>query len=138
MSTDKSVEAAVAQLDELKIVDNDAKEKTEKTRNPRITDEEKRRIWEEKQAQKKVLERGVKGTVSDRFLFFGEKKCLQVKWYSVRRNYGFIAREGDETTDVFVHQSVISKSPINKFFLRTLADGEEVRNVFIVSIVLEI
>lgn len=52
---------------------------------------------------------------------------VQVKWYSVRGKYGFIARD-DGKTDVFVHQSAISKSGIVRYFLRTLADEEEVRN----------
>lgn len=50
---------------------------------------------------------------------------VQVKWYSVRGKYGFIARE-DGKSDVFVHQSAISKSGIVRYFLRTLADEEEV------------
>ena len=102
---------AIKNLDKLTIVDDETKDKAEKTpRPPRISEEERRRIWEEKQAKKKVLETEVTG---------------KVKWYSVRGKYGFIART-DEKNDVFVHQTAILKSPMNRFFLRTLADGEDV------------
>ncbi|GMT00532.1 hypothetical protein PENTCL1PPCAC_22706 [Pristionchus entomophagus] len=104
-------EEALQKLDELEIVDQESKDKTEKSpRRVRLTDEERRKIWEEKQAQKPVLEQGIKG---------------KVKWYSVRGKYGFIARE-DGKNDVFVHQSAIAKSGIVRYFLRTLADEEEV------------
>ena len=99
-------EEAIEKLNELKIVDKE----TTKSPRVRISDEERRRIWEEKQAKKPVLETGVTGTV---------------KWYSVRGKYGFISR-GEDQKDVFVHQTAILKSPINRFFLRTLADEEEV------------
>ncbi|VDM57795.1 unnamed protein product [Angiostrongylus costaricensis] len=58
----------------------------------------------------KVLEVGLKG---------------RVKWYSVLGHYGFIAR-ADGKPDIFVHQSAISKSQTEKFYLRTLADDEPV------------
>lgn len=104
-------EEALQKLDELEIVDQESKDKAEKSpRRVRLTDEERRKVWEEKQAQKPVLEEGIKG---------------KVKWYSVRGKYGFIARE-DGKSDVFVHQSAISKSGIVRYFLRTLADEEEV------------
>ncbi|KAK6042210.1 cold-shock DNA-binding domain protein, partial [Cooperia oncophora] len=48
-----------------------------------------------------------------------------VKWYSVLGHYGFISR-ADGKPDIFVHQSAISKSQTEKFYLRTLADEEEV------------
>uniref|UniRef100_A0A1I7U5U7 CSD_1 domain-containing protein n=1 Tax=Caenorhabditis tropicalis TaxID=1561998 RepID=A0A1I7U5U7_9PELO len=47
------------------------------------------------------------------------------KWYSVLRRYGFISRNDGEK-DVFVHQTAISKSNTEKFYLRTLGDEEEV------------
>ncbi|VDO59069.1 unnamed protein product [Haemonchus placei] len=58
----------------------------------------------------KVVETGLKG---------------HVKWYSVLGHYGFISR-ADGKPDIFVHQSAISKSQTEKFYLRTLADEEEV------------
>uniref|UniRef100_A0A0K0DGB1 CSD_1 domain-containing protein n=1 Tax=Angiostrongylus cantonensis TaxID=6313 RepID=A0A0K0DGB1_ANGCA len=76
----------------------------------RMSDEERRRVWEEEQKAKKVLEVGLKG---------------RVKWYSVLGHYGFIAR-ADGKPDIFVHQSAISKSQTEKFYLRTLADDEPV------------
>ncbi|GMT28395.1 hypothetical protein PFISCL1PPCAC_19692 [Pristionchus fissidentatus] len=104
-------EEALQKLDELEIVDQESKDSEEKSpRRVRLTDEERRKIWEEKQATKPVLEEGIKG---------------KVKWYSVRGKYGFIARD-DGKSDVFVHQSAISKSSIVRYFLRTLADEEEV------------
>ncbi|VDM72845.1 unnamed protein product, partial [Strongylus vulgaris] len=42
-----------------------------------MTDEERRRVWEEEQKTKKVVETGLKG---------------RVKWYSVLGHYGFISR----------------------------------------------
>ncbi|VDP56915.1 unnamed protein product [Heligmosomoides polygyrus] len=48
-----------------------------------------------------------------------------VKWYSVLGHYGFISR-ADGKPDIFVHQSAIAKSQTEKFYLRTLADEEEV------------
>lgn len=114
MSTDAPIEIAEEALNKLEgltIVDDDSKDKAEgRQRRPRLTEEERRAIWEEKQALKPVLETGLKG---------------KVKWYSVTGKYGFISREGEEK-DVFVHQTAISKSAINRFFLRTLADEEEV------------
>lgn len=59
---------------------------------------------------KKVVETGLKG---------------HVKWYSVLGHYGFISR-ADGKPDIFVHQSAIAKSQTEKFYLRTLADEEEV------------
>ncbi|RCN51572.1 cold-shock DNA-binding domain protein, partial [Ancylostoma caninum] len=76
----------------------------------RMTDEERRRVWEEEQKTKKVVETGLKG---------------HVKWYSVLGHYGFISR-ADGKPDIFVHQSAIAKSQTEKFYLRTLADEEEV------------
>ncbi|VDK79861.1 unnamed protein product [Cylicostephanus goldi] len=75
-----------------------------------MTDEERRRVWEEEQKTKKVVETGLKG---------------HVKWYSVLGHYGFISRS-DGKPDIFVHQSAIAKSQTEKFYLRTLADEEEV------------
>lgn len=50
----------------------------------------------------------------------------RVLWFSMRRNYGFIRRDDDNTV-VFVHQSAIIKSRILKASLRTLEDGENVQ-----------
>ncbi|KIH57040.1 cold-shock DNA-binding domain protein [Ancylostoma duodenale] len=60
--------------------------------------------------ERKVVETGLKG---------------HVKWYSVLGHYGFISR-ADGKPDIFVHQSAIAKSQTEKFYLRTLADEEEV------------
>lgn len=119
-------EEALQKLDELEIVDQESKDKAEKSpRRVRLTDEERRKVWEEKQAQKPVLEEGIKGKVCPMFKALLSIILVQVKWYSVRGKYGFIARE-DGKSDVFVHQSAISKSGIVRYFLRTLADEEEV------------
>lgn len=88
----------------------DGKNDRRERRFARMTDEERRRIWEEEQMSKKVIEVGLKG---------------RVKWYSVLGHYGFISR-ADGKPDIFVHQSAISKSHTEKFYLRTLADDEEV------------
>lgn len=57
-------EEALQKLDELEIVDQESKDKAEKSpRRVRLTDEERRKVWEEKQAQKPVLEEGIKGKV---------------------------------------------------------------------------
>jgi len=50
----------------------------------------------------------------------------KVKWYSFRKNYGFIQRD-DDSQDVFVHQLSISKSRIRKPNLRTLGHNEKVQ-----------
>ncbi|TKR82773.1 hypothetical protein L596_016452 [Steinernema carpocapsae] len=57
-----------------------------------------------------ILERGVTG---------------KVKWYSMRRRYGFIQRD-DGAKDIFVHQTAISKSRMMKVYLRTLRNGESI------------
>jgi len=95
--------------------EHEDKEKQEKKRGGKgggkVMDyEEKRRIWEEEQKAKPVVEQGVKGTV---------------KWYSVRYRYGFISL-GDDKKDIFVHQTAIENSRTQKFYLRTLDDGEQV------------
>lgn len=102
-------------LAELSVSEKDATEQKEdaappKERRPHLSEEERRKIWEEKQAKKEVLEKGIAG---------------KVKWYSVRAKYGFIERE-DGKEDVFVHQSVISASPMQKQYLRTLDNDEPV------------
>ncbi|CCD71344.1 CSD domain-containing protein [Caenorhabditis elegans] len=84
-----------------------SKDDTSKHRLPAA---ERIRIWEEEQKAKIVLTAGLQG---------------KVKWYSVLRRYGFISRSDGEK-DVFVHQTAISKSDTEKFYLRTLADEEEV------------
>ncbi|KAK5964274.1 Ypsilon schachtel [Trichostrongylus colubriformis] len=115
-------EALEKKVEAMKIVDGnnmevkkgttttDGKSERRERRFARMTDEERRRIWEEEQMTKKVVETGLKG---------------HVKWYSVLGHYGFISR-ADGKPDIFVHQSAISKSQTEKFYLRTLADEEEV------------
>ncbi|WKX99026.1 hypothetical protein Q1695_014135 [Nippostrongylus brasiliensis] len=115
-------EALEKKVEAMKIVDGnnmevkrgtttpDGKSERRERRFARMTDEERRRIWEEEQMTKKVVETGLKG---------------RVKWYSVLGHYGFISR-ADGKPDIFVHQSAISKSQTEKFYLRTLADEEEV------------
>lgn len=48
-----------------------------------------------------------------------ERTIGTVKWFSDRKGYGFIAREGE--SDVFVHYSAIEDSGY-----RTLAEGQQV------------
>ncbi|CAO4360532.1 unnamed protein product [Caenorhabditis nigoni] len=79
-------------------------------RKPRIPTAERIRLWEEEQKAKRVLSTGHQG---------------KVKWYSVLRRYGFISRNDGEK-DIFVHQTAIAKSDTEKFYLRTLADEEEI------------
>ncbi|PAV87288.1 hypothetical protein WR25_15860 isoform A [Diploscapter pachys] len=85
---------------------------------PRLTREEREKMDEERlakyaeeQQQKKVLEKGCKGTV---------------KWFSIRNKYGFIERDEKGKDDVFVHQMAISNSKMKKYFYRTLEEGEPV------------
>ncbi|KAE9420212.1 hypothetical protein Angca_005636 [Angiostrongylus cantonensis] len=114
-------EALEKKMEAMKVVDRnnmearkgtttDGKNGRRERRFARMSDEERRRVWEEEQKAKKVLEVGLKG---------------RVKWYSVLGHYGFIAR-ADGKPDIFVHQSAISKSQTEKFYLRTLADDEPV------------
>uniref|UniRef100_A0A914YLD7 CSD domain-containing protein n=1 Tax=Panagrolaimus superbus TaxID=310955 RepID=A0A914YLD7_9BILA len=65
---------------------------------------------EEAQKLKEVLDTKVTGTV---------------KWFSLRYHYGFIARD-DGKGDVFVHQMNITKSRMNRVYLRSLAHNEKV------------
>ncbi|KAK6054476.1 cold-shock DNA-binding domain protein [Cooperia oncophora] len=114
-------EALEKKVEAMKIVDGnnmevkkgttttDGKSERRERRFARMTDE-RRRIWEEEQMTKKVAETGLKD---------------HVKWYSVLDHYGFISR-ADGKPDIFAHQSAISKSQTEKFYLRTLADEEEV------------
>ncbi|CAB3408880.1 unnamed protein product [Caenorhabditis bovis] len=97
-------------LEDLKISGDKADNSEERIRRRRLPNSERIRLWEDEQKNKVVVETGIKGTV---------------KWYSVLGRYGFIARE-DGGKDVFVHQTAIAKSITNKFYLRTLADNEEV------------
>lgn len=48
-----------------------------------------------------------------------ERTIGTVKWFSDRKGYGFIAREGE--SDVFVHYSAIEDTGY-----RTLAEGQQV------------
>lgn len=48
-----------------------------------------------------------------------ERTIGTVKWFSDRKGYGFIAREGD--SDVFVHYTAIEDTGY-----RTLAEGQQV------------
>ncbi|CAJ0573341.1 unnamed protein product, partial [Mesorhabditis spiculigera] len=80
-----------------------------------MTEEELQAFLAEK--EKKIVKRNVKGTV---------------KWYSVLGHYGFIGTDygfiGTETEeDVFVHQTSIAKSKTEKYYLRTLGNGEAVK-----------
>lgn len=68
------------------------------------------RQHEEAQKLKTVLDKQVSGTV---------------KWFSLRYHYGFIERE-DGKGDVFVHQMNITKSRMNRVYLRSLASNEKV------------
>uniref|UniRef100_A0A914DJA8 CSD domain-containing protein n=1 Tax=Acrobeloides nanus TaxID=290746 RepID=A0A914DJA8_9BILA len=77
----------------------------------RISPEEEQRRWEEQQTKKPVIKQSVTG---------------KVKWYSFRKNYGFIQRDDDEQ-DVFVHQLAIAKSRIRRPHLRTLGHDELVQ-----------
>merc|ERR1719390_392080 len=51
----------------------------------------------------------------------GEPKKGNCKWFNVEKGYGFIALEGEEGNDVFVHQSDIYAPGF-----RSLAEGEPV------------
>ncbi|CAJ0575283.1 unnamed protein product, partial [Mesorhabditis spiculigera] len=73
-----------------------------------MTEEELQAFLADK--DKKIVKRNVKGTV---------------KWYSVLGHYGFIGTETEE--DVFVHQTSIAKSKTEKYYLRTLGNGESVK-----------
>ncbi|KJH53148.1 cold-shock DNA-binding domain protein [Dictyocaulus viviparus] len=121
MPVELAEEALEKKVEAMKVVDGntmevkkgiatDGRNERRERRFARMTDEERRRIWEEEQMSKKVVEVGLKG---------------RVKWYSVLGHYGFISR-ADGKPDIFVHQSAISKSQTEKFYLRTLADEEEV------------
>ncbi|CAI5437719.1 unnamed protein product [Caenorhabditis angaria] len=98
-------EEAIEKLENLKVSDG-----SKSPRRPRVSVEERVRLWEEEQKNKTVLKKGIEGTV---------------KWYSVLGRYGFISRKDGEK-DVFVHQKAIAASETNKFYLRTLGNDEEV------------
>ncbi|VDK63740.1 unnamed protein product [Anisakis simplex] len=69
-----------------------------------------RRILREESGCLKIVETGVSG---------------YVRWYDVRKRYGFIERD-DTGEDLFVHQSSIAQSAIRKPYLRSLAKDEDV------------
>ncbi|TPP61872.1 putative cold shock domain protein A [Fasciola gigantica] len=64
---------------------------------------------EQRSGPRKLLEERIKG---------------DVKWFNVKSGYGFIHRH-DTDTDIFVHQSAISKNSPNKL-RSSLRGGEEV------------
>ncbi|CAI5437710.1 unnamed protein product [Caenorhabditis angaria] len=104
-TTIEVAEEAIEKLENLKVSDGN-----KSPRRPRVSVEERVRLWEEEQKNKTVLKKGIEGTV---------------KWYSVLGRYGFISRKDGEK-DVFVHQTAIAASETNKFYLRTLGNEEEV------------
>ncbi|UMM10060.1 hypothetical protein L5515_000009 [Caenorhabditis briggsae] len=112
MSDAANVEVAKEALEALSIGEKSSPSNQEEKspRKPRIPTAERIRLWEEEQKAKRVLSTGLQG---------------KVKWYSVLRRYGFISRNDGEK-DVFVHQTAIAKSNTEKFYLRTLADEEDI------------
>ncbi|PIC55632.1 hypothetical protein B9Z55_000825 [Caenorhabditis nigoni] len=112
MSDNANVEVAKEALEALSIDEKSSPSNQEEKspRKPRIPTAERIRLWEEEQKAKRVLSTGHQG---------------KVKWYSVLRRYGFISRNDGEK-DIFVHQTAIAKSDTEKFYLRTLADEEEI------------
>ncbi|ULU09981.1 hypothetical protein L3Y34_014378 [Caenorhabditis briggsae] len=112
MSDNANVEVAKEALEALSIDEKSSPSNQEEKspRKPRIPTAERIRLWEEEQKAKRVLSTGLQG---------------KVKWYSVLRRYGFISRNDGEK-DIFVHQTAIAKSDTEKFYLRTLADEEDI------------
>uniref|UniRef100_A0A7E4VG73 CSD domain-containing protein n=1 Tax=Panagrellus redivivus TaxID=6233 RepID=A0A7E4VG73_PANRE len=100
-----------AQTPNVDSVDTQAKTNSSRgPRGPRLTSDEVIKRHLDEQATKPVLETGITG---------------KVKWYSVPRKFGFIARD-DGKSDIFVHLMNITNSTIEKYFLRSLANDEEV------------
>ncbi|CAO4361744.1 unnamed protein product [Caenorhabditis nigoni] len=112
MTDNANVEVAKEALEALSIDEKSSPSNQEEKspRKPRIPTAERIRLWEEEQKAKRVLSSGLQG---------------KVKWYSVLRRYGFISRSDGEK-DIFVHQTAIAKSDTEKFYLRTLADEEDI------------
>ncbi|XGW27652.1 hypothetical protein V3C99_007891 [Haemonchus contortus] len=110
MSTAPVIEALVKKVEAMKIVDGNnmevgkitiatgGKSERRERRFARMTGEECRRIWEEEQMTKKVVETGLKG---------------HVEWYSVLGHYGLIS-SADGKLDIFVHRSAISRGCFGK------------------------
>ncbi|CAJ0561708.1 unnamed protein product, partial [Mesorhabditis spiculigera] len=108
MATTKTDEVADLS-DKLKKTElKDNGERRRRVQRQMMSEEELQAFLAEK--EKKIVKRNVKGTV---------------KWYSVLGHYGFIGTETEE--DVFVHQTSIAKSKTEKYYLRTLGNGEAVK-----------